>query len=429
MTPTALLAKKQTGKTVKLNNEIPKPKKRKTFKVASLFSGCGGLDLGFTGNFKFRSKYFDENPFEIVFSNDIDQDAVKTYNNNSNMFNKHEAILGDIKEIPSDNIPDFDVLLAGFPCQPFSNAGNREGVDDKYGRGTLFYECERIMKAMLTRTTAEKPLAFVFENVKGILSSKMKNGNSVPAEIVKRMQKLGYNTVYKLLRASDYGVPQNRQRVIFVGVRSDLWFFDFDIIDSIVKQYNLPNHTSNPYELYLGSILSNIPSTAKNVKDIWRYSPSGQKMIEEIGPCLDGKEKLSYFKKKVPLEDISDSIKNGKSWKNMSYDKMTPRFRKIHDNPKKYHAPNFYRRFALGEICGTITASGQPENSGITHPFENRRYSVREIARIQSFPDDFIFPSNPISAPYKVIGNAVPPVLGWVIAKALSTYLNEKLTK
>lgn len=427
MTTTALSVKMQTSKTDNFSKNIVKPKKKIPYKVASLFSGCGGLDLGFAGGFNFRGQYFSENPFEIVFSNDIDQDAVRTYNDNNNMFKNHESVLGDIKDIPSDNIPDFDILLAGFPCQPFSNAGNREGIDDKYGRGTLFYECERIMKAMLTRTTAEKPLAFVFENVKGILSSKMKNGNSVPAEIVKRMQKLGYNTVYKLLRASDYGVPQNRQRVIFIGVRSDLWFFDFDIIDSIVRKYNLPNQTSNPYELYLGSILSDIPNTAKNRKDIWGYSPSGQKMIEEIGPCLDGKDKLSYFKRKVPIEKISESIQKGRSWKNMSYEKMTPRFRKIHDNPKKYHAPNFYRRFALGEICGTITASGQPENSGITHPFENRRYSVREIARIQSFPDDFIFPSTPISAPYKVIGNAVPPVLGWVIAKALSTYLDEKL--
>ena len=107
----------------------------------------------------------------------------------------------------------------------------------------------------------------------------------------------------------------------------------------------------------------------------------------------------------------------------MSYDDMTPRFQKIWDDPVKYHAPNFYRRFALGEINGTITASAQPENCGITHPFLNRRFTIREIARIQSFPDGFDFPYKSISDAYKVIGNAVPPVFGWVLAKAIEKFL------
>jgi DNA (cytosine-5)-methyltransferase 1 len=109
----------------------------------------------------------------------------------------------------------------------------------------------------------------------------------------------------------------------------------------------------------------------------------------------------------------------------MNPEDMSDRFRKIWDNPKKYHAPNFYRRFALGEINGTITASAQPENCGITHPFENRRFTIREIARIQSFPDDFKFPYKSIANAYRVIGNAVPPVFGWVIAKALEKHLED----
>ena len=104
---------------------------------------------------------------------------------------------------------------------------------------------------------------------------------------------------------------------------------------------------------------------------------------------------------------------------------MSPRLKKIADDPKKYHAPKFFRRFAFGEINGTITASAQPENCGITHPVENRRYSVRECARIQSFPDNYSFGQIPLQAQYKVIGNAVPPVLGWVIAKALLDFLPE----
>jgi DNA (cytosine-5)-methyltransferase 1 len=149
-------------------------------------------------------------------------------------------------------------------------------------------------------------------------------------------------------------------------------------------------------------------------------------MIDKIEPCVDGEEVLEQFRKKIPVQKISETIQKGRSWKNMNPDEMPERFRKIWDNPKKYRAPNFYRRFALGEICGTIIASGQPENSGITHTFENRRFSIREIARIQSFPDDFVFPYSSIPHAYKVIGNAVPPVMAWVLAKALEYYFENQ---
>ncbi len=146
-------------------------------------------------------------------------------------------------------------------------------------------------------------------------------------------------------------------------------------------------------------------------------------MVESIGFCKDGKSVLKEFKENKSLSEISETITQGRSWKNMPYDDLTPRFRKIWDDPKKYRAPNFYRRFALGEINGTITASAQPENCGITHPFEHRRFTIREIARIQSFPDDFEFPYTTIANAYKVIGNAVPPVLGWVFAKSVEKFL------
>jgi DNA (cytosine-5)-methyltransferase 1 len=149
-------------------------------------------------------------------------------------------------------------------------------------------------------------------------------------------------------------------------------------------------------------------------------------MVDKIAPCKDGKEALAKFKKKVPLKKISETITTGRSWKNMSPTDMSERFLKIWNDPKKYHAPNFYRRFALGEINGTITASAQPENCGITHPFEDRRFSIREIARIQSFPDNFVFPYKTIANAYKVIGNAVPPIFGWVIAKALTKHIENE---
>lgn len=394
--------------------------RNKKLRVVSLFSGCGGLDLGFRGGFNFRDRYFDETNFELVFSNDFDADAAKVYKENSKYFGGHEFSSKDVNDVKSEEVPDFDVLLAGFPCQPFSNAGNRKGVHDE--RGTLFYECERILKSEIARSKGEKPLAFVFENVRGILSSKMPDGTPVPQEIINRLEKVGFKTTFKLIKASDYGVPQNRYRVIMIGVRN-MAPFDFSKFEEVVKKYKLPSAKHDSYDLCFGSALCDIPPEAPQKDLYWKYSPSGQKMVDMIGKCKDGRSALKKFKKKIPLEEISPSIKEGRSWKNIPPEMLPPRFKKIWENPEKYRAPNFYRRFALGEICGTITASAQPENCGITHPFENRRLTIREAARIQSFPDDFKFNSNTPQGAYKVIGNAVPPILGWVIAQALNNHL------
>jgi len=380
--------------------------KDKEFKVISLFSGCGGLDLGFRGGFKFRGIDFEKNNFKIQLSNDIDPAAELVYKANRKLFGNHPFIKDDIKNVNHKAIPAFDFLIAGFPCQPFSNAGLRKGINDE--RGNLFEECERILEEALKKPNP--PIGFVFENVKGILSSKMADGTSIPDEIVKRTEKLGFKTNYKLFKTSDYGVPSNRQRLIIVGLRKDIGYFNFDLMDKVVKEYNLPNEKSNRYELCLGSILSDIPENAPQKNDYWKYSPGGQYMVDKIGHCIDGNDALPKFKQKIPLHQISDTIETGKSWKNMNPQDMSERFKKIWDNPQKYRAPNFYRRFALGEINGTITASAQPENCGITHPFENRRFTIREIARIQSFPDEFQFPFRTIANAYKVIGNAVPPI-------------------
>lgn len=391
--------------------------------VVSLFSGCGGLDLGFIGGFDYRHFHLPKNNFRVVFSNDIDSAAAQTYNANLKYFG-HAIVQDDVKNITEQAIPDFDILLAGFPCQPFSNAGQRKGIDDD--RGTLFQECERMLKIGLSRE--HKPIAFVFENVRGIMSSKMPDGTTVPDEIVKITKTLGFNATYKLVKASDYGVPSDRYRLLIVGVREDLGVFDFSLLDKITQKHGLPAAHNSPYELYLGSVLSDIPEDAPQKDDYWKYSPSGQYMVDKIGVCLDGETALEKFTQKIPLEKISNTIKQGKSWKNMNPEDMSERFRKIWDDPKKYHAPNFYRRFALGEINGTIIASAQPENCGITHPFYNRRFTIREIARIQSFPDSFEFPYTSISNAYKVIGNAVPPILGWVVARALQCFLKTKLS-
>lgn len=392
--------------------------------IVSLFSGCGGLDLGFTGGFTFQGRNYERLNTDIVFANDFDVDAATCYNANPLLVNEGvECLLEDIRNINAENIPNFDILLAGFPCQPFSNAGNRKGINDANGRGTLFEECERIIEAKIA--AGHRPKAFVFENVRGILSSKMTDGvTTVPEEITQRMQRLGYNVSMKLVCSSDYGVPQQRYRVLIVGVDNELEIgcFNFDLLDEVVGEYNIPSKKQGRDEdLLLGVILQGVENLQNNV--VWEYSATTQRTVELIGGCRHGLEAFQYFFNGYNKRDLPTIVFEGRSWKNIPYELLTPRFKKIADDPKRYHAPNFFRRFAFGEINGTITASAQPENCGITHPVENRRYSVRECARIQSFPDDYTFGAIPLQAQYKVIGNAVPPILAWVVAKSLLNFL------
>ena len=389
-------------------------------RIASLFSGCGGLDLGFTGGFNFLGRNYERLDTHIVFANDFDADAQTCYNNNPLLTDDGaDCLLADIRNVDADEIPDFDILLAGFRCQPFSNAGNRRGVNDANGRGTLFEECERIIRAKIEN--GHRPQAFVFENVRGILSSKMPDGiTTVPQEISNRMRDMGYNISMQLVCASDYGVPQQRYRVLIIGLDAELGIgaFDFISLQAVVHDYNIPSKSfGHDEELLLGHILQRVHGVQDDV--VWAYSETTQRSVDLIGGCRHGMQAFDYFVPGYHKEDLPDIVFEGRSWKNIPYELLTPRFRRIADDPKRYHAPNFFRRFAFGEINGTITASAQPENCGITHPVENRRYSVRECARIQSFPDDFRFGGIPLQSQYKVIGNAVPPVLGWVIARAL----------
>lgn len=391
-------------------------------KIASLFSGCGGLDLGFSGGFEFYGKTFKKLNTKIVFANDFDKDAATCYNSNPLLVKDGaKCILEDIRNVDAEAIPDFDILLAGFPCQPFSNAGNRKGVNDKNGRGTLFEECERILKCKVLK--GKSPKAFVFENVRGIMSCHMDDGTPVPEEIKKRMENLGFNVSFKLICASNYGVPQQRYRFLIIGVDNQYKAFDFNELDNVVKVEKIPSVAQGTQEpLLLGSILQGVSKLPDN--SYWEYSLTTQKTVDLIGPCSHGDKLDDLFASKFKMIDLPQIAFEGKSWKDIPYEQLTPRFKRIFDDPKRYHSPKFFRRFAYGEINGTITASAQPENCGITHPIENRRYTVREIARIQSFPDNYLFGSIPLQSRYKVIGNAVPPILGWVVAYALTRHLN-----
>ena len=332
-------------------------------KLGSFFSGCGGLDLGFK-----------QSGFDIQWANDFDQHACEVYSKNiGEIF--HKSIL----DLKFEELSPVDIITGGFPCQPFSTAGNRLGIDDH--RGNLFFETLRFVKHF-------KPKVVVFENVRGLLSIKNNQGGKLIDDMVEVLSNIdgevGYNVQYKLLKSSDYEVPQNRNRVFIIGVRND-----------IKKTFHFPESIHSDLDLSVNNIITNL----KGLKDQkhWQLSPQQSRMIPYI--------------------------KEGGSWKDIPYEVLPERLKKIRDNIKFYRSPNFYRRFSRSEINGTITASAQPENCGIIHPLEDRRFTVREIARIQSFPDNFIFELSNIQNSYKVIGNAVPPKLAEHVARAIKNQI------
>ena len=314
--------------------------------IISLFSGCGGLDLGFVGGFEFLGKKYPKSNFKVIWANDIDESSCQTFAN----YFKHDVVCGDITQILSGKysaklfdqpFPEkADVVLGGFPCQDFSHAGKRKGFNNK--RGLLYQSMAEVIK----RT---KPVLFVAENVRGLLTM---NGGEAIQTIIKDFEKLGYYVVYKLLTAADYGVPQTRERVIIVGTRKD----------------KLP-----PFE-YPKPILD---------KKNWVGLRQAIGDLEKVG---EGKVANHYWSKAKKNKGQGNSV--------VSADKPGPTMRTEHHGNIEYHWNG------------------------------KRRLSAREAARIQSFPDDFIFyPST--SWAYKQIGNAVPPVLGWYIASAIENFLDK----
>ncbi|MDZ4672333.1 MAG: DNA cytosine methyltransferase [Phototrophicales bacterium] len=333
-------------------------------KVISLFSGCGGMDLGFS-----------QAGFEVVYANDIDKSVEATYQHNIG-----DIEIKDFSLVEKSGLPDADIIVAGIPCQPFSTAGKRLSTQDN--RGQLF---EEVMQVLVIK----RPKIVIFENVRGFLSAKDENGITMPERIRKELNIVGYNLYYQLLNAADYEVPQNRHRVFLIGIRKD-----------IDKGFYFPRKVALPKDcLNVDSVISK-PIPNDEVIEHWGLSPQSVAL-------------LPY-------------IPEGGSWKNVPYEQLPSRLKNIHDNMKKYRSPNFYRRFSRAEIMGTITAASTPENSGIIHPLENRRYSVREIARFQTFPDEFKFIGTTLNKKYKMIGNAVPVKLAYHIAKSiLSQYFTE----
>ena len=174
-------------------------------KCASFFAGVGGIDIGFES----------AKLFKVVYANEIDSYPVKTYELNS----KVKVDCRDIHEVKSDEIPDFDVMLAGFPCQAFSVAGYRKGFEDEKGRGTLFFELVRIIKE-------KKPQIVFLENVKNLVGHD--NGHTFSV-ILDELQKEKYHVKYAVLNAMEYGnIPQNRERIYIVAFKDMEMYKSFE---------------------------------------------------------------------------------------------------------------------------------------------------------------------------------------------------------
>jgi DNA (cytosine-5)-methyltransferase 1 len=402
----------------------------KKYRVAGLFSGCGGLDLGFI-----------KTGFEVVWANDFNPDAVETYKTNIG----DHIVCGDITKIQSSEVPDdIDVLLGGFPCQGFSVANTKRNMGDQ--RNFLYKELMRLVKD-------KKPKFFVGENVKGLLS--MEKGEVIKM-IVNDFKSLGYDVNYKLLRASDYGVPQHRERVIIVGNRLGLEnpypkITHGDVIDLFNKDVE-PHVTVKDVVNHLKNIRTrDIPFSHKN-KKIYNHTAR-----------MNVSDKFWGRKHKVNQHDICDYLKfwrNKSGWSTKRIDehfgyKHTAGhwFRKDNNSGS---IPNVKDWWELKKILGfddkfdnhvteleekeikfeqslrinnwdspsdTITATG-PE----IHPNKDRRMSIRECAIIQTFPDDFIFKGS-LSSMYKQIGNAVPVLLAQKISEGIKLELDKYESK
>jgi len=205
---------------------VPKTK-NSTYKVASLFSGCGGMDLGVSGGFSFLGKEYERLNTEVVFAADFDPKIGNIYNSNFPVKCKIE----DVRKIKSGDIPKHEILTGGFPCQSFSVvAQNPKRLGYKDARGKLFFEICRILKE-------RKPKIFVAENVKGILSA---NGGTAFPLIIKEFEKVGYHVKFQVLNAAEFGIPQKRQRVFIVGFKDENTYKKFKFPEPLLKTGHTP---------------------------------------------------------------------------------------------------------------------------------------------------------------------------------------------
>ncbi|AFZ56506.1 DNA cytosine methyltransferase [Anabaena cylindrica FACHB-243] len=359
----------------------------------SLFTGAYGLDLG-----------MEEAGFHTVSVVEKDRDATKTIALNR-PFLQESAVPREIEKVSSQQLleeggrvlnlgralqpGEIDLITGGPPCQPFSTAGKRGSVMDP--RGSLFMDFIRIVKEV-------QPRFFLMENVKGLLSAPLchrpinQRGKDYPPleadevggaalkVVLSEMKQIGYNVVYNLLEAADYGVPQNRERVVFIGSR-----------DGESATFPIPKYCKDgkilPKWLTLRDALTGLVDPEP---EFMAYSESRLKYLR----LLEAGQNWKHLPEELKKEAMGGAYNSGGG--------------KV----------GFYRRLSWDKPSPTITTSPHQKATDMCHPVELRSLTVRESAKIQTFPDDWIFYGS-VSSKYKQIGNAVPMLL----AKEIGSYL------
>lgn len=301
----------------------------KEFSVVSLFSGCGGMDMGFLGGFKFLGKVYDRLPYRIIWANDIKAAACKTYKANLG----HEINCDDIWEVLSTLPKAADVVIGGFPCQDVSINGILKGSE---GVRTNLY------KAMVEAIRRTEPRVFVAENVKGLL---LPVNKEFYEEIMAAFRGLGYAVSAHVYLAADYGVPQMRERVFIVGTKG----------------------RTKPFQ-----------------------------------PPLPVMSEAAWITAQQAIEDLSETPESP------AINHIWSRAQKSSEQGSRFLKPDRPADTMRAECHGNIQF----------HYRLNRRISMREAARFQSFPDNFIF-SGGLRETERQVGNAVPPVLAWHVANAV----------
>lgn len=397
--------------------------------LISLFCGAGGMDLGFKNA-----------GFNILWANDFDADAVETYKNNVDK----NVILGDIRKISTDNIPDNpDVIIGGFPCQGFSVANTGRNMKDE--RNFLYKEMLRVIKD-------KQPKIFVAENVKGLLS--MEKGKII--DMIKNdFKKLGYCVEYKLLNAVDYGVPQSRERVIIIGNKIGIenLYPKPTHADKCNSQQTLTKDNLKPYITTKEAI-----GFLADVKISYNPIKLGNKIIYNHMASTNVSNKFWTRKYDVNQADICDYLKYWRDKSDWTTKKLDEHF------GYKYTAGHWFRKdnnsgtipspedwWELKKLLGfddkydkqvteliekdiiyeqslRITNWNRPSDtitatSPEIHINKKRRLSARECAILQTFPNDFIFTGS-LSSMYRQIGNAVPVLFAEKIGKSVIEMLN-----
>lgn len=343
--------------------EEEKTKAIRPYKSIELFAGAGGLALG-----------LEKAGFDVAMLNEIDHDACSTLRFNRTKWNVVERDIKDVNFSKYRNKIDF--LSGGFPCQAFSYAGNKLGFEDT--RGTLFFELARAIKET-------NPKVFMAENVRGLLNH---DGGRTIETIKGVIKELGYSLVEpRILRAIQYKVPQKRERLILIGIRND-------ISNKATFHWPSPYHRVMTLKdaFYKGELFDcNVPVSA------------GQEYPE---------------KKKI----IMDMVPMGGCWRDLPINMQ-----------KQYMMKSFYlgggktgiaRRLSLDQPSLTLTCAPAQKQTERCHPIETRPLTVREYARIQTFPDKWDFYGSTTSQ-YKQIGNAVPVNLAYAIGRSMVRFFND----